>query len=208
MRRFVPRHRPLARLARDRRGATIVEFAMVAPAMCLFLVGAFDISHTLYAQAVLQGAVQKAARDATLEEGSTADQQKLLDDRVRAQAGRLANTAEITFTRRFYRSFSEVAAARAEAFTDTNSNGICDAGEPYQDDNNNGHWDADGGNAGQGGAKDAVLYTAKMTYPHLLPIYRFIGGSDTVTIVASTVLKNQPYADQGNYEPPTVRNCP
>lgn len=202
MRRWLPR------FARDERGATLIEFAMVAPVMCLLLMGGFDISHTLYTRAALQGIVQKTARDSTLETGTVAAQQQVLDGRVRNQVRAMYIGADIAITRRFYRSFAEAAAAQPETWTDTNNNRRCDNGEPYEDANNNLVWDADGGNAGQGGAKDATLYTVKMTYPRVFPLYRFIGGDDTVTVAASTILRNQPYGEQGKYAPPTTRNCP
>jgi len=206
-RRFSLRRVPPRALARDKAGATVVEFAIVAPVLCLVLLGAFDIGHTLYMRSVLQGILQKAARDATLESGTEATQQALLDEKVRKQVRALANNATIDFSRRYYRTFSDAAAARAERWTDSNTNGRCDNGEPYDDENNNSVWDADGGNEGQGGAKDATLYTVKVRYPRFFPIYRFVGGSDTTRLTASTVLRNQPYGDQGSYEPPQVRNC-
>ncbi|MES2338573.1 MAG: TadE/TadG family type IV pilus assembly protein [Pseudomonadota bacterium] len=198
----------LRRLRRDQRGATIIEFAIVAPVMCLLLLGAFDFSHSLYTRGVLQGIVQKTARDSTLEASNSADTQQELDDRVRKQASALYNTADIKITRRFYRTFSEAAAAKAEAYTDTNGNGKCDANEPYEDANLNSTWDKDGGNAGQGGAKDATLYTVTMTYPRLMPLMGFLGDGATSTATAQTVLRNQPYGDQGSYGAPVVRNCP
>jgi len=198
----------LRRLWRETRGAVVVEFAIVAPVMALLLLGAFDIAHTLYTRAMLQGIVQKTARDFTLEDSaSSADQRDELDARVKRQALALVNNSKIDIERRYYRSFTEASEARAEAFTDTNKNGTCDAGEPYQDENLNSTWDADGGNEGLGGAKDAVVYTVTMTYSHMFPIYRMIGGSNTVKMVAETVLRNQPYGDQGSYGKPVVRNC-
>ena len=195
-------------LARDRRGVTVIEFAFVAPIMCLVILGAFDVAHTLYMRAALQGIVQKTARDSTLESGTEASQQTTLDNRVRDQVKALANNMTMTITRRFYRTFADAAAAQREVFTDTNGNGVCDAGEPYQDANQNGVWDADGGNAGQGGAKDATLYTVTLSYPRFFPVYNFVGGSNVTRITASTVLRNQPYGDQQSYGTPVVRNCP
>lgn len=195
-------------LARDERGVTVVEFAIVAPVMGLMLLGAFDIAHTLYMRAVLQGIVQKTARDSTLEDAADPTEQSRLDAAVTGQAKALANNAVVVISRRFYRTFSDASAARAEAWTDTDRNGTCNNGEPYEDANQNGTWDKDGGNSGQGGAKDAVLYTVKVSYPRFFPIYNFIGGSRTTTVTASTVLKNQPYGDQGSYSAPVVRYCP
>lgn len=196
------------RLRDDTRGNALVEMAIIAPAMCLLLLGAFDVSHTLYTRSVLQGVVQKTARDSTIETADSAATEQLLDDRVRAQAKALFSGATVDIDRRFYRTFSEAAAARAESYTDTNGNGRCDANEPYQDANLNSVWDADGGNEGQGGAKDATLYTVTVTYPKLMPITKLVGGSDTTKITAKTILRNQPYGDQGSYGTPAVRNCP
>ncbi|MBC9031604.1 pilus assembly protein [Sphingomonas sp. JC676] len=198
----------LRRLAREERGAALVEFAVVAPVMGLLLLGAFDVGHTLYMRSVLQGVVQKTARDSTLQDGGTPQEQQMLDDRVRAQTSAIANNAEINITRRFYRTFSEASEAKAEAWSDTNGDGRCDDGEPYEDANQNQVWDADGGNQGQGGAKDAVLYTVTVKYPRMFPLYNLIDGEHTTTISAETVLKNQPFGDQGSYGAPTVRNCP
>ena len=43
------------RIAADERGVTVVEFGIVAPALFLFLIGAFDVAHTLYMRATLEG---------------------------------------------------------------------------------------------------------------------------------------------------------
>ncbi|MBU1252917.1 pilus assembly protein [Qipengyuania sp. DY56-A-20] len=194
-------------LVGSQTGITLVEFGIVAPVLCVMLLGAFDMAHTLYARSVLEGTLQKAARDASLEAGTDAAVRAVIDQKVRDQVAPLVGDADIRFTRRFYRTFSDAAAARAETWTDSDSNGSCDNGEPYDDENNNGVWDSDGGNDGQGGAKDATLYTVRVSYPRFFPIYNLIGGSNTARLSASTVLRNQPYGDQGSYEAPQVRNC-
>lgn len=200
---------PLRRLARDRKGATLVEFAFVAPVLCLFMVGGFDIAHSLYMQADLEGIMQKTGRDSALETGTETARQAAIDDRVRAQVRALASNATITFTRRYYRTFSKALAAQFEAYTDTNGDGTCNAGEPYTDANNNSTWDSDGGDGGQGGAKDKTVYTVRVSYPRMLPLHRFIPGlPDTTVLSANTVLQNQPYSDQASYTVTnTVRNC-
>lgn len=203
-------------LARDERGATMMEFGLILTPLCVLMLGAFDVGHTLYMQAVLQGVVQKAARDSSLEgaAGTDTSRQATIDNIVRGEVLSLNKTAGVAFSRRFYRSFSEAAQKKHEDFTDTNGNGTCDGpsgltpGEPYVDANGNGVWDRDGGDAGQGGARDNVIYTVTVTYPRLFPLDRFIGGSGTTRIVATTVLANQPYGSQGSYGEPTVRRCP
>ena len=196
-----------SRLRHEERGITIVEFAIVAPVMLLLLMGSMDLAHTLYMRATLQGIMQKAARDASLEAGAGVPRQTVIDAIVSDQVEKLAASAVVTFDRRFYRTFSEASTARAEEWTDTNLDGTCNAGEPYTDQNSNMGWDRDGGNTGQGGAKDTALYTATVEYPRLFPMAGMVGMSDTVRVRATTVLRNQPYADQGSYAEPVVRNC-
>ncbi len=190
----------------DERGMAAVEFGIVAPVLCILLLCTFDLAHTLYMQTVLQGIVQKAARDSTLEDADT-DRIDQIDAIVTSQVKALNQSVTPTFTRRYYRTFADASAAKAEPWTDTDKDGTCDNGEPYEDDNNNAVWDKDGGNSGQGGAKDRTLYTVNLSYPHLFPIYDFIGGSGNVSLTATTVLENQPYSDQGSYATPKVLNC-
>lgn len=198
----------LERLRTDRRGVTVVEFAIVAPVLCLLLLGFLDIAHTLYVRTMMQGAVQKAGRDSGLESGLASARQVTVDAAVRQQIVALGiRASDITITRRFYRTFSLAAAARAETYTDNNGNGLCDNNEPFDDVNSNGNRDLDGADAGQGGAKDSVLYTVTASYSRLFPIYGFAGIPRTSRLVAQTVFNNQPYGDQAAYGAASVGHC-
>lgn len=197
------------RVVRDDDGATLVEFGFVAPILMLLLMGFFDVGHSLFMRAMLEGEVQRAARNSGLESGGVVATRTAIDAAVKGQLRPLGITdSEITITRRFYRTFSDAAAAQAEPFTDTNTNNRCDNGEPFTDRNNNGVRDLDGGDAGQGGAKDSVLYTVTVSYPRMFPLNTMMGLSNNTTLSASTVMGNQPYGEQGVYAAPTVRNCP
>lgn len=190
------------------RGATVIEFAIIAPVLCMFLVAAFDIAHQLYLTATLQGVVQKTARDSSLESGSTTAAATAIDNKVRAQINPLLTNGTIDFSRRFYRTFAKAQAAVAETWRDTNHNGTCDNGEGYDDVNGNMTWDKDGGDAGQGGAKDKTVYTVTVTYNHILPVWRYIGVAEQQVVTAKTVLQNQPYGDQASYSATVVtRYC-
>ena len=202
------RRRALRSLGGDRRGATLVEFAIVSPVFLMLLVGILDIAHGQVLRAVLQGALQKSGRDSTLEANATTANQAIVDKKVRDTVGGLAFGQPITFKRRFYRTFERAAAAQAEPYTDGNANGRCDNGEQYMDNNLNTVWDADGADAGQGFAFDKAVYSASITYPRLFPLWRFVGGDSTATASARTVLMNQPYVGQGSYGTAAARNCP
>lgn len=189
-------------LRHDRNGVAIVEFALAAPVLLIAILGLFDLGHNMYTASVIQGAVQKAARDSTIEGAS--DKETTLDQRVTDMVRQIAPGATLDFERKSYSTFSDV--GKAEDYTDLNDNGTCDDNEPFEDANDNGSWDADMGRAGFGGARDAVLYSVTVTYKRPFPVSSLIGQPDTFTTVARTVLRNQPYGPQSSSK--ATRNCP
>lgn len=188
----------------DQRGMSAVEFAMIAPVLMIAVMGLMDLGHTMYTNSLLQGAIQKAARDSTIE--GAASNTGTLDARVTTMVRNLAPNATLTFQRTNYSSFSEVAAP--EDFSDDMVvNGRCDGGEAFEDANGNGVWDADRGVGGVGGARDAVLYSVTVSYTRVFPVARLLGQSNTNTMTANTVLRNQPYS-QTAARPVQSLNCP
>ena len=205
----------LRKLGRATDGAALTEFGLISPALFVLLFGAFDVGHTLYMRSVLQGAVQKAARDASLETaaGESDAVRDAIDASVEGQILPLNSNAIVVVSRRFYRTFTDAAEAAAEEFTDSASgiyaNGICDNNEPFEDVNNNGVRDADGGDSiNRAGARDNVVYTVTVSYPRLFPLHMFIDVPDQTRLEASTVLTNQPFGDQDSYDAPTTGYCP
>ena len=191
----------LLRLRDESRGAAAVEFAMVAPALLLTIMGIFDVGYNLYANAMVQGAIQHAARDSTIEGADLRLTQ--IDAAVSRAVHNVVPRATIAFSRKAYANFADV--SRPEDFTDSDANGLCNNGEPFEDANRNGTWDDDRSTNGQGGARDAMLYSVTVTYPRGFPMARLIGLPDTVTTGAATVLRNQPYKLQDNK--PAVGSC-
>lgn len=206
MSRPLPRPpRLLARLWPSRAGATIIEFAIVAPVLIVMLLGFFDTAHTLYMKAQLTGLLQKAARDSTLQNMSTAAAEAAMDANITRQVKVLARNATVVTSRRFYRNYNDAAAKVPESWGDTNGDGRCNNNESFTDTNGNGVWDADGGDGGSisstpgGGAQDRTIYTVTVSYPHLFPLWKFLGTSPNAALTATTVLANQPYTDQSSY---------
>lgn len=182
-----------ARLRRDRRGISAVEFGVIAPVFLTMLLGTLDIGHMVYAQSVLNGAVQHAARASSLETGDTT----AADAEVLAQIEPVLPDVSISSSRTSYYDFDDI--ERAEAWNDADGDGSCDNGETYTDENGNGAWDSDIGVAGNGGANDVVVYTVTATYE---PVFRvpFLPDSWAErTLTSRTVRKNQPFADQESY---------
>lgn len=182
-----------AGLLRCNDGISAVEFAIIAPVFFTLMFGIIDLGQMAYGQAMLNGAVQKAARDSSLEGANTTT----ADNMVIAQVGPVLPGAVLWSSRVNYVDFNDI--GRSERYTDTNGDGTCNNREPYVDENGNGHWDAEIGEDGNGGANDVVVYTVTATYtplilPPLLPA-RF----SRMTLTSSGLKKNQPYANQIAY---------
>lgn len=177
---------------RDRRGVTITEFGLIAPTFLMLLLGVFDLGYTVYAKAILDGAVQKAGRDASLETGTM--NVANLDAKVQENLGDLAADADFDYTRRNYRDFAKV--GLPEDFDDENDNGQRDPGECFVDTNGNGVWNIDQGKEELGGARDVVMYEVRMSYDRKFPLYALVGLPQRATLKSATVLRNQPYASQ------------
>lgn len=186
-------------IARNERGNTIVEFAMVLPVMLTLIMGLGELAYRAYVQSVLTGAMQKAGRDSTIQGAST--QSTTIDAAVMNVVWKVAGSATYVSSRESYAQFGYIG---PEPFTDSNGNGIRDKGECFTDINGNGTWDADPGTTGQGGADDVTVYTMTVTYPHLFPVAKWFGWGSNQTIAATTILKNQPYASQTTSTPATV----
>lgn len=184
----------IRRARQDKRGVTAVEFGLIAPTFLILLLGVFDLGYTVYARAILDGAVQKAGRDSALETGTNAT--ATLDAKVKENLGPIAGNATFEYIRTNYRDFAKV--GLPEDFSDDNDNAVRDAGECFTDENANGLWDDDLGKDGIGGARDVVLYTVRMTYPRKFPLYGLIGLDADTSIASATVLRNQPYGDQAS----------
>ncbi|RPF70338.1 TadE/TadG family type IV pilus assembly protein [Aurantiacibacter spongiae] len=192
----------IRKLAADETGVTVVEFALIAPVLALTLMGLFDFSYNIYAETMIEGAVQKAARDSTIETyaNSPAD----LDGHVEHAVQQIVPRSDVVFSRSAYTDYADI--GRAEEFTDSNDDGICNDGEPFVDANGNNAWDTDRGTSTTGGAKDAVLYEVTATYDRMFPLAGLLGFDNEVSVYARTVLRNQPYDEQAARR--SVGNCP
>lgn len=181
--------RLLRRLRADERGMNAVEFGILAPVLCLTLMGLMDLAYQAYIQASMEGAIQKAGRDSGIEAANTAT----VDERMKAAVRTVVPRASFVIERKSYASFGNIS---PERFDDANNNGVYNKGECFYDVNNNKAWDADPGAIGQGGASDVTLLTVTATYTRLFPLAKMLGGSSEQSTSATTLLKNQPYQTQ------------
>lgn len=183
----------LRRLAAARDGAAAIEFALVAPVFLVLLLGSYDIGHMIYAKATLNGAVEQAARSASLESGDSTAADNLVKNAIKPI---LPNGTVVT-SRKSYYDFADI--NRPEKFTDLNSDGTCNPGEPFVDENRSGSWESEVGRSGNGGAGDVVLYTVTVTYKPIFTAGWFADHNGNRKLTAVGVRKNQPYAAQNGY---------
>lgn len=181
---------PLGHLAHASDGAALIEFAIIAPVFMMLVIGSLDIGQMAYGRAVLAGAVQKAARDSSLETASTEQADNLMKEIVTP----VLPGAEITTTRTSYYDFIDI--GRPERWNDGNNNGDCDNNESFVDENSDGIWNEDIGVDGNGGASDVILYTATVRYTPVFKIPFMPEKWSERTLTASAVRKNQPFALQ------------
>lgn len=189
------------RLAGDEQANTILEFALISPVFFMLLIGTANMGQLVYGKIVLNGAVEVAARASSLEGSDTT----AADNMVRQIVGPILPGATYTITRFSYFDFADV--NRAEKFTDTNGDGVCDNNETYIDENGDGQWNANIGVSGQGSADDVVVYQVKTVYTPLFKIPFMPSQWNQFTLTSQAVRKNQPFQTQNAYST-TTRTCP
>jgi hypothetical protein len=201
--------RKIKHLLPDQNGTSVMEFGLIAPVAVMMMLGTMDVGYTYYVRSVLDGAMQNVARDSSLEGATTSAQQAVVDKRIIDTVHTISPSAELIPSRRYYKTFSAAAAAKAEEIIETPKNFLCEVanGESYIDANNNGTFDRDGGDQGQGGAQDVVIIRYRVSFPRLFPMGALIGLPDKVVINSNSILANQPYGEQAKYGPPATVKC-
>lgn len=171
----------------------MIEFAMVAPVLFLFMMGIIEISLILYAQSVMEGAAFNASR--TGKTGYIADsvtREETITGMLHQRAHSLMDVSKISIDSVVYNQFDQI--GQAEPFTDVNGNGVRDMGENYTDVNGNGQYDEDMGLAGLGSASQIVVYTVNYPWRIYTPmIDQFLGDDGVYVISSRAVVQNEPY---------------
>jgi TadE-like protein len=179
-----------AGLARDAGGNAAVEFALLAPAFLLFMVGAFEVAMIIFVGSSLEAAVLSASRYGVT---GSAQGGASREERIRAiieeRTFGFVDMEEATIRTLIYPSFGDI--GRPEPLDDRNGNGRRDSGEPFTDINGNGTWDEDMGRSGAGGPGDIVLYEVEYQTPGITTFMQPILG--TITHRAAVAVRNEPF---------------
>ncbi|MEE4206043.1 MAG: TadE family protein [Erythrobacter sp.] len=186
------------RLAREREGVTIVEFAFVAPVMFMLILGLLEMGYVAFARSTLESAILVASRESKVAE-CPAQTAELIEDELMDRLSVIStfnNQPPKLEVRSYGTNFRNV--GNPEPFNDIDASGTWDPGEPYQDFNGNGQWDDDmgkDGNFGQFG--EVVEFSASMDVVSLIPyVAAAVNGNEGFyRVTAETVVRNEPFKD-------------
>jgi Flp pilus assembly protein TadG len=171
-------------------GASLIEFAIVAPVLFLFLIGFIEFAMIAFTNSVLEGATNIGSRIGRTGFTEGIAREDYIRNEIQRLSGGFLDVNRIDINILAYDSFANI--GREEEYIDANGNGQWDAGETYTDTNGNGQWDADRGIAGAGGRNAVVLY--RVTYPWELftPIMSgIIGNQGVYEITAVATVRNE-----------------
>lgn len=191
-----PRRSSLRTLLRCRRGASLVEFALVFPVLLLFVIGLLEVGMMMFIQSAMEGGLREASRfgitGRTLS-GETREEsiRRILEENTLGLIDLSPGQAKISL--KTYDSFNDI--GQPEPFTDKPPfNGKYDVGEPFVDLNGNAQWDADRGREGVGASGEIVSYTVEYRWRPLTGlISAFVGDGDGIPMSASTAVRNEPF---------------
>ena len=178
------------RLGNDRRGNAAVQFALLAPALLLLVIGSFEVAILLFVGGTMESAVLAASRYGVT--GFTSDGVSR-EDRIRQiiadRTMGFVDMDDLQIHTLVYSGFEQI--GQPEPFTDDNGNGVHDAGESFNDVNGNGQWDNDMGAAGLGGPGDIVLYEVEYETGAITQMLRPVFGR--VVHRAAVAVRNEPF---------------
>jgi len=151
------------------RGVTAIEFALIAPALMLFLMGTMELSLILLTQHLMENATYNASRLAKTgytAEGKTQAQTVMAELTERLSGlGALLDTDKLTMTSVAYADLSAI-------------------GQPDQGETDS-----------YGTAQQVVVYTVSYPWTLFTPLIgNIVGGTNrTITLSSRIVVRNEPY---------------
>jgi Flp pilus assembly protein TadG len=178
----------------NNRGATAIEFALVAPIFIPMLLGCFEFGHQSWVRSTAVGQLDAMARAITANGANSV----ALENHFRNQMFRVNDSATIILTKKSLKAYSGLTTPE-KLVQDVGTTGYhTGEGDCYEDINSNSIRDTTAVNENDiGGADDITVYTLKITYKRIVPIFNFIPGvTDTAEINAQSLVKRQPYEAQ------------
>ncbi|WP_259779609.1 TadE/TadG family type IV pilus assembly protein [Aestuariispira ectoiniformans] len=183
----------MKRLAQDDSGATLAEFALVAPVLAYLILGSFEFGAIMLTNTLMEGGLREASRyGITGREESGEDRLTTIRNIIDEHTLGLVNMDDAKIDVRVYDKFGSI--GDGEPYIDGNGDGDYTPGESFSDQNGNGVWDADVGQQGAGEDDDVVLYSIEYDWPIMTPaIGKIIGKDGKFPLKASIAVRNEPW---------------
>jgi Flp pilus assembly pilin Flp len=210
----------LRKLRLDQSGATIIEFAFVAPVFIVMLIGGMDLGYSTYIRTIAAGTLDAAARSGSLESATDSAVQDQITDSIskilpnyarrycdprtplaQGQESCASHPGYLYLETKNYTNYSRIQSAE-KIVLDGNNNGSVDAGDCWIDEDANNAYGVNEGLNGRGGADDGVYYTVHIVMKNLFPMNSLLGLPETRAITVKTLVINQPFRAQTSH--PTV----
>lgn len=185
---------PLRQLLRRADGVSALEFALIAPAFVLTVVGIMEVSMIAFATSLLEGGLREAARfGITGLAGNNGTREQRIVDIINENGAGIVTVDPTNVTTRTYKNFTDI--GDPEPFVDLDGSGDYTPGEPFTDVNCSGAWEADMGGLGAGDGGDVVIYEVNYDYPLMTGMLApFLGQNGTFPLSASVAVRNEPFA--------------
>lgn len=183
---------------RDRSGATIVEFAIVAPVFFLLLLGVIQFGLVMFNRAVIEAVVVQVSRTAALGKASSScDRVCTIKAAVSAKSFKLMNSDKITVTANPVASGGTRVPDICLTVDPPSAPAVCPpasgGGANYEDRNGIAGYQGEA-NMSVGEAGDIVEVRVSYPYKLLIPfVGKYIGDNGVMMISATTVVKNEPF---------------
>lgn len=187
---FIPR----LPFIKDRSGATIIEFAIVAPMLFLLLAGIIEIGLILFTFAAMEGATNIGSRTGKtgFSQGS-ASRESFIRNEIQRLTGGFLDPSKLSISVLSYSSYSNIGKPEP-CLQPLEPPCPGTSGVNYVDINGNGQWDADQGRSTAGGSGSIVLYRVHYPWTMFTPIMAsLIGTGGQYDITATAAVRNEQF---------------
>lgn len=174
-------------------GTTAIEFAIVAPALFLLIIGALEVSLMMFTGNILEGATAIGSRiGKTGYTSGGLPREEYIRTRINELSGGFLDPNLLQIDILSYHNFSNIGQPEP-CLTPTCGKGA--ANVDFTDINGNGAWDQDQGQVSAGGAGAIVLYRVRYPWTLFTPLLRqFMGDENGVfNISAVATVRNEPF---------------
>jgi len=177
-------------ITRNGDGVSVIEFAIIAPVLFLFLIGFIEFAMIAFTNSVLEGATSIGSRIGRTGYNGGMAREDYIRNEIQRLSGGYLDISRLEINILAYDTFDHV--GDEEDYVDANGNGMRDPGESYTDTNGNGQWDADRGIAGPGDRNAVVLYKVSYPWEIFTPVMSsIIGDQGIINLTAIATVRNE-----------------